>query len=163
MNGKYWTDEEDEMLRRGIRPRITNVELAQLVPGRTGPACRMRAHALGILAVHSLVLERRRRIVLRCWGKMPASTIANNLKVSVNLVRDMVRDLGLDTTMEVTVERGGTFTVPRPLAPKGWDKRTIEDARNLRMDEREAAIILGTMGELPGFPPDLASFNGARA
>jgi hypothetical protein len=163
MNGKYWSDEEDEMLRRGIRPRITNVELAKIVPGRTGPACRMRAHALGILAVESVVFERRRRAVRERWGKIPVTTIANNLKISVNLVRDMVRDLGLDTTLEVTVQQGGKVTVPRPFAPKGWDKRTIEDARNLRMDEREAAIILGTMGELPGFPPDRAAFNGVSA
>ncbi|MBE6152454.1 MAG: hypothetical protein E7165_04000 [Firmicutes bacterium] len=94
-----WTQEEIEILRE-YAPRCHYTELTKILPNRSVGAISAKAYELGIetISQHKKLDDASIEYIKENWGKIPATQIARNLKISIGMINRYKKELELPNT-----------------------------------------------------------------
>ncbi len=94
-----WTEEEIRILRE-YADKCHYTELTKVLPNRTIGAISAKAYELGIetISTYTKLDDIQIKYIKDNWGKIPATEIARNLKISVGILNRYKKELNLPNT-----------------------------------------------------------------
>ncbi len=94
-----WTEEEINILRK-YADKCHYTELTKVLPNRTLGAITAKAYELGIKTIsnYTKLEDKQIEYIKENWGKIPATEIARNLKISIGVLNRYKKELNLPNT-----------------------------------------------------------------
>lgn len=94
-----WTDEEIKILREYSK-KCHYTELTKVLPNRSVGAISAKAYELGIetISTYTKLDDKQINYIKDNWGKIPATEIARNLKISIGILNRYKKKLNLPNT-----------------------------------------------------------------
>lgn len=94
-----WTEEEIQILREYAN-KCHYTELTKVLPNRTIGAIAAKAYELGIETIsnYTKLDDKQIKYIKDNWGKIPATEIARNLKISIGILNRYKKELNLQNT-----------------------------------------------------------------
>lgn len=94
-----WTEEEIETLRKYAQT-CHYTELTKVLPRRSVGAISAKAYELGIetISEYTKLTKEQLKYITDNWGKIPATEIARNLRISIGVLNRYKRELNLPNT-----------------------------------------------------------------
>lgn len=91
-----WTEEEIEILRE-YADKCHYTELTKVLPNRSTGAITAKAYELGIpiISTYTKLTDEQIQYIRENWGKMKATEIARNLKISIGVLNRYKKELKL--------------------------------------------------------------------
>ena len=98
-NNNLWTEEEIKILRE-YADKCHYTELTKVLPNRTIGAISAKAYELGIKTISSNTKldDKQIKYIKDNWGKIAATEIARNLKISIGILNRYKKELNLPNT-----------------------------------------------------------------
>lgn len=94
-----WTEEEIKILRE-YADKCHYTELTKVLPNRTIGAISAKAYELGIetISTYTKLNDKQIKYIKDNWGEIPATEIARNLKISIDILNRYKKKLNLPNT-----------------------------------------------------------------
>lgn len=134
-----WTEEEIKILRE-YADKCHYTELTKVLPNRTIGAISAKAYELGIETISTFIKldDIQINYIKDNWGKIPATEIARNLKISIGILNRYKKELDLPNTGQ---QKKWTKEVISKLRKDAKTKTRNELAKKYKTSPAQISII----------------------